>query len=93
MPEMPNHKALSVGRAEDVPIPEWAVTNFAAPRKGVLNPLDMAAGSRMVALNTRRVLGIPTMPWSKDKVARAGYRAAQGAMVVYNPVGYGQRYS
>lgn len=94
MVAMPNSKSLAVGRAEELPIPDWARIPFATNvPAGVLNPLDMAAGSRMTALGTRRVLGIPTMPWSKDKVARAGLRMAQGSAMIYSPVGYGQRYS
>lgn len=92
--EMPNRRSLSVGRAEELSVPEWARANFAAPmRPGAQNPLDMAAGARMMALGTRQVLGIPTMPWSKDRIARAGVRMAQGNATLYSPVGYGQRYS
>lgn len=93
MREMPNTKTLAVGRAEELPIPEWARVPFSTKIQPTLNPLDMAAGSRMTALGMRQVLGIPTMPWSKDKVARAGLRVARGNATVYNPIGYGQRYS
>jgi hypothetical protein len=92
MPVMPNAKSLSVGQVEALPIPEWARVPFSLPRV-VANPLDMAAGSRMTALNTRRVLAIPTLPWTQGRVARAGLGVAQGAAATFNPIGYGQRYS
>jgi hypothetical protein len=92
MPEMPNAKSLAVGQAEELPIPVWARVPFSLPRV-VANPLDMAAGSRMTALNTRRVLAIPTWPWNEGRVGRAGLGVARGAAATFNPIGYGQRYT
>lgn len=95
--EMPNSHAVEFGKAdkaEELPIPEWARANFST-RASVpsISPLDMAASARMIGLGTREVLGIRTMPWQKNKVARAALRVAEARPMLYSPVGYGQRYS
>ena len=57
-----------------------------------ISPLDMAAASRLMAQGTRGVLGIPTMPWRQKALADNALKIAQGAPMLYSPIGYGQRY-
>ena len=57
-----------------------------------MSPLDMAAAARMMGRGTRGVLGIPTLPWRQDNLARNSLQIAQAAPLLYNPIGYGQRY-
>lgn len=89
---MPNEACLEVGKADQVkelPIPEWARTTF-APSRPVANPLDMYAGSRMVAFGVNNARGKINWPWRKDRMSRGAYQAAQGRAMVYAPMGHGR---
>jgi hypothetical protein len=79
-------KALDIGRAETLPIPPWAVAPFSAR---VVDPLDMYAGSRMMAFGISRGTGHRIMPWQKRRMSRNANAVAQGRGMLYSPLGVG----
>jgi len=92
--EMPNSRAVVVGKADEVvelPIPEWAMESFAPGPVPVLSPLDMKAGSMMMATGFRNAQGKRVWPWQKKRMSRGSYEMAQGRQMVYSPVGKGVR--
>ena len=94
--EMPNYRAVSFGKADEVeelPIPEWARASFAPGSVPVLSPLDMYAGSRMMAYGLKNAQGKRVWPWQKKRMTRGAYEAARGRSMIYSPVGKGERYS
>lgn len=83
------------GKADEVkelPIPEWARASFASTRPLVANPLDMYAGSRMMAFGGNNMKGKINWPWRRDRMARGGYEYVQGRAMVYAPLGTGRSY-
>jgi hypothetical protein len=79
-------KALDVGRAQAVTVPPFARRAFStAP----LSPLDTYAASRLVAFGRATTEGRRIYPWSRKKVARGANQMAQGAGMLYSPLGYG----
>lgn len=79
-------KTIDTGRAEVLPIPPWAVGPFSAP---VVNPLDMYAGSRLMAFGLAGASGKRVLPWQKRRMSRNANMVAQGRGMVYSPLGVG----
>lgn len=94
--EMPNSHAVTVGKADQVkelPIPAWARAASQASPQQVLNPLNMYAGSKMMAFGARKVAGKRNWPWRRKRIAEGGLEVAQGRTFVYSPVGSGRSYT
>jgi hypothetical protein len=91
--EMPNSHAVAIGKADDVadlPIPEWARNAWSMAPVRIVDPLDMYAGSAMVAEGYRKVAGKRLMPWQRKKVKAGGLEMAQGRAMMYSPLGSGR---
>jgi len=80
-------KSLDSGRAEALPVPAWARSNFRNGR--VLDPLQMYAGSRLMAYGVAGAQGKRVWPWQRRKLARNANRIAQGRAFIYSPMGSG----
>jgi hypothetical protein len=86
-------RVAKADRVEELPIPGWArdeYTMLPPPSRRVLGPLDMYAGSRMMAFGLNNMKGKVNWPWRKDRMARGGYQFNQSRGMVYNPIGYGR---
>lgn len=75
--------------AEELPIPDWARDAFSSSKQ-VVSPLDMYAGSRMMAFGLNNMKGKVNWPWRKDRMARGGLQFNQSRSMIYSPVGYGR---
>jgi hypothetical protein len=89
---MPNAKSLSVGRAEELPIPAWAKSNFSTKSGGVLNPLNIHASASQMADGARKVAGKRIWPWQRKKINQGASQIALGRTTLYQPLGYGRSY-
>lgn len=74
----------------DLPIPEWARNAWSMAPVRIVDPLDMYAGSAMVAEGYRKVAGKRLMPWQRKKVKAGGLEMAQGRAMMYSPLGSGR---
>ena len=93
---MPNHSSVAIGNGRQVrelDIPRWARdASYTPSSRPVLSPLNMYAGSKMMAFGARKVAGKRTWPWQRKRVRQGGLDVARGRVSVYQPLGIGRRY-
>jgi hypothetical protein len=93
--EMPNSGSVVVGKAaqmEQLPIPEWAKTNFSVNSRQLLNPLNIHASAGQMAEGARKVAGKRIWPWQRKRVRQGASQVAMGRTTLYQPLGYGRGY-